>query len=148
MFMGDCGSLMIGMIIGIYTLHYLSSKPLTPNLRLFIPDSRVIFVSAVLFIPLFDTTRIIIIRILNGKSPFEADRNHLHHVLLDRGLSHLKASISLGFLNIFVLCIFFLISKEFSQIIVLIIMLLLYALITLMFYMLKRNPISKKVINA
>lgn len=148
MFMGDCGSLMIGMIIGIYTLHYLSSKPLTPNLRLFIPDSRVIFVSAVLFIPLFDTTRIIIIRILNGKSPFEADRNHLHHVLLDRGLSHLKASISLGFLNIFVLCIFFLISKELSQIIVLIIMLLLYALITLMFYMLKRNPISKKVINA
>lgn len=148
MFMGDCGSLLVGMMIGIFTLHYLSSQPLSPSLRLFVPDNRVIFVSAVLFIPLFDTVRIIVIRILNGKSPFEADRNHLHHILLDKGFSHLKASITLGILNIFVLFVFFFASKFLNQLNLLGIMVLLYALIALYFYKQKRALQIKKSLTA
>lgn len=144
MFMGDCGSLLIGMMIGIFTLHYLSSEPLSPSIRLFVPDNRVIFISAVLFIPLFDTIRIIIIRILNGKSPFEADRNHLHHILLDKGFSHLKASLALGMLNVLVLAVFFIASKFLNHLNLLGIMVLLYLLIALYFYKQKRALHFKK----
>jgi UDP-GlcNAc:undecaprenyl-phosphate/decaprenyl-phosphate GlcNAc-1-phosphate transferase len=46
-----------------------------------------------LIIPLFDTMRVFLIRIINGKSPFKADNNHVHHKLLALGLTHLKATL-------------------------------------------------------
>ncbi|MEN9332384.1 MAG: hypothetical protein RLZZ94_1474, partial [Bacteroidota bacterium] len=55
---------------------------------------------AILIIPLVDTFRIFLVRILNGKSPFEADRNHIHHNLLDLGLTHREAALTLYVINI------------------------------------------------
>src|SRR5205085_11274382 len=57
---------------------------------------------AVLIVPLLDTLRVFSIRILNGRSPFTPDRNHVHHLLLDRGLSHAAVTfvcvgINIGF---------------------------------------------------
>ena len=43
---------------------------------------------AILIVPLFDTLRVVGLRILNRRSPFSPDRNHIHHFLLDLGLSH------------------------------------------------------------
>jgi amino acid transporter len=43
---------------------------------------------AILFVPLFDTLRIFSFRILRRRSPFSPDRNHIHHLLLDKGCSH------------------------------------------------------------
>ena len=43
--------------------------------------------------PLVDTLRIFTLRILQGRSPFSADRNHLHHRLLKLGLNHLQTAI-------------------------------------------------------
>lgn len=142
MFMGDCGSLIIGLIIGICTLHYLSSTPLSAHKRLFIPENRIIFVTAVLFIPLFDTFRIIVIRIINGKSPFEADRNHLHHILIDSGISHLKSGIIIGIINITVILVFFVISTKMNDLAVTGIMFSLYALIALGFHKRKLKNLS------
>jgi UDP-N-acetylmuramyl pentapeptide phosphotransferase/UDP-N-acetylglucosamine-1-phosphate transferase len=48
---------------------------------------------ALLSYPMFDTLRVFIIRIKDKKSPFTADRNHIHHKLIDLGLSHIKASL-------------------------------------------------------
>jgi len=43
---------------------------------------------AILIVPLFDTLRVFAIRMLRGRSPFSADRNHIHHYLLELKLNH------------------------------------------------------------
>jgi UDP-N-acetylmuramyl pentapeptide phosphotransferase/UDP-N-acetylglucosamine-1-phosphate transferase len=43
---------------------------------------------SILMIPLLDTLRVFSVRIFRGRSPFSPDRNHIHHLLLDRGLNH------------------------------------------------------------
>ncbi|HBE43303.1 MAG TPA: undecaprenyl/decaprenyl-phosphate alpha-N-acetylglucosaminyl 1-phosphate transferase, partial [Bacteroidales bacterium] len=54
-----------------------------------------------LIIPLFDTLRVFVLRLGNGKSPFKADRNHIHHILLSMGLSHLRVTIIILLVNLF-----------------------------------------------
>jgi UDP-N-acetylmuramyl pentapeptide phosphotransferase/UDP-N-acetylglucosamine-1-phosphate transferase len=49
-----------------------------------------VFAIAALIYPLLDTLRVFITRALKGQSPFNADRNHLHHKLIDCGFSHVK----------------------------------------------------------
>ena len=50
----------------------------------------------ILALPLLDTLRVFGIRILHGRSPFSPDRNHLHHLLLDKGLSHTEVTVVLA----------------------------------------------------
>src|SRR5699024_4385563 len=64
------------------------------------PENRLLLVLAVLFIPTFDTIRVVIVRLLKGANPFEADNNHTHHLLLKMGHSHKKATFVLCLLNI------------------------------------------------
>lgn len=142
-FMGDCGSLVIGLIIGACTLHYLSTEPLGVAKRFFYPQNRILFVTAVLFVPLFDTVRIIIIRIITGRSPFEADRNHLHHILIDSGISHARSSMLIGCINLIVIFIFFSISNNLDNLVVGTIMFSLYLLIAFGFHRRKLRNLSK-----
>ena len=115
-FMGDSGSLIVGLILAFLTLKHLVMEPYTPALSYgFDPANRLLFLACILFIPTFDTLRVIIIRRMNGLSPFSPDRNHAHHVLLDLGLSHKKASFSLGLLNVVVIGIYFSLSNILSQ---------------------------------
>lgn len=106
-FMGDAGSLIIGLIIAFLTIKILAltaTSPLPVVDKL--PSNRILFVLAVLFIPIFDTSRVMLVRMLKGRSPFEADRNHSHHVLLDLGLDHVQASMALGGINLLVILCF------------------------------------------
>ncbi|RZK62302.1 MAG: undecaprenyl/decaprenyl-phosphate alpha-N-acetylglucosaminyl 1-phosphate transferase [Pedobacter sp.] len=113
-FMGDCGSLTIGLIIGLLTLRFLStSLPLTPQLNKV--ETRILLITAVLFIPFLDTFRIIIIRIMKRQSPFKADKNHLHHVLIKYGYSHFQASLLLSLIQVSTLLLFFLLSGKVSS---------------------------------
>jgi UDP-GlcNAc:undecaprenyl-phosphate GlcNAc-1-phosphate transferase len=96
MFMGDAGSLLIGLLmatsaisvtgtINPETLQTLGRSTLVPA---FIP---IILPFAVLIVPLLDFGLAVIRRLRAGKSPFSADRKHLHHRLLDMGHTHLHA---------------------------------------------------------
>ena len=68
---------------------------------------------AILFIPLFDTMRVMMIRIFKWKSPFSADRNHIHHRLLKLGLNHMQTTMVLVVANgLFILLIFLLQNLE------------------------------------
>lgn len=111
-FMGDSGSLIIGFIIGFLALKVLT-MPTQPFLHAtgFQPANRVPFVLAVLFVPLFDTFRVILIRLLEGRSPMQAGQDHTHHLLLKCGLSHVQASILLGAVNLIVILLFFWLLK-------------------------------------
>jgi UDP-GlcNAc:undecaprenyl-phosphate GlcNAc-1-phosphate transferase len=80
----------------------------------FEPASRPLFLLCILFVPVFDTLRVMIIRIFRGESPFSADRNHAHHVLLDLGFSHLKASLCLAIINLMVIISYLYLSSAFT----------------------------------
>ncbi|MCC5919279.1 MAG: undecaprenyl/decaprenyl-phosphate alpha-N-acetylglucosaminyl 1-phosphate transferase [Cyclobacteriaceae bacterium] len=76
-FMGDNGSLVLGFLLATVALLYIyySREPNAPIIAL-----------SIVGLPILDTFRVFISRILNGKSPFRPDKNHIHHVLLDKGL--------------------------------------------------------------
>jgi hypothetical protein len=65
---------------------------------------------AILIIPLFDTLRVFSIRIFNRRSPFSPDRNHIHHILLDRGMTHKAVSFTLIVVNIFFVAVSYFLS--------------------------------------
>ncbi len=102
-FMGDSGSLTIGLIIAILTIKLIESDRAQINSILLTEVSKPVYAIAVLIFPLFDTLRIFIYRTARGNSPFEADRNHIHHRLLDLGLSHPGTVMTLYAANIFMI---------------------------------------------
>jgi UDP-GlcNAc:undecaprenyl-phosphate/decaprenyl-phosphate GlcNAc-1-phosphate transferase len=98
-FMGDTGSLIIGLILAILAINFVELSFASP------PDafpfrSSPAMAIAILIIPLSDTFRVFIIRLLKKQSPFKADRNHMHHLLLDLGLTHRGVALTLYFVNI------------------------------------------------
>lgn len=97
-FMGDSGSLMIGLINSILVIKFIT---VADSQDVAIPVQAAVAIGfAVLIVPLLDTLRVFSIRIFNRKSPFTPDRNHVHHLLLDRGLSHTAVTVILTVVNI------------------------------------------------
>lgn len=92
-FMGDTGSLLLGVIIASIIIKYISFNLYAPEDLYF--GQAPLFALALLIVPATDTLRVFIVRILNRKSPFTPDMNHIHHILIKSGLSHLQASIFL-----------------------------------------------------
>jgi UDP-GlcNAc:undecaprenyl-phosphate/decaprenyl-phosphate GlcNAc-1-phosphate transferase len=97
-FMGDSGSLMIGLVNSILVIKFITVAN-SPLVSVPIP-SAVAVGFAILIVPLLDTLRVFSIRITKGQSPFTPDRNHVHHLLLDRGLGHVGITISCLAINI------------------------------------------------
>jgi UDP-N-acetylmuramyl pentapeptide phosphotransferase/UDP-N-acetylglucosamine-1-phosphate transferase len=90
-FMGDSGSLTIGLIMSILAIKLIEFDRVSmiyPLAQLTKPVVAIAF----LIYPLVDTMRIFIYRAFNGLSPFNADRNHIHHRLQKLGLSHRQTS--------------------------------------------------------
>ncbi|MBL4559909.1 MAG: undecaprenyl/decaprenyl-phosphate alpha-N-acetylglucosaminyl 1-phosphate transferase [Labilibaculum sp.] len=106
-FMGDTGSMIVGFMMTVLSLRLLS----VDESQLAIVNIKQLhllpILLAVLFIPFIDTTRVTIIRLLNKKSPFAPDRNHVHHILIDNGLSHLNSSLLLSAVSLIVFIIIY-----------------------------------------
>jgi UDP-N-acetylmuramyl pentapeptide phosphotransferase/UDP-N-acetylglucosamine-1-phosphate transferase len=85
-FMGDTGSLLIGLVSSIIVIKFINVSAST--LTSFPIEASPAVGFAILMIPLLDTLRVFGIRIIHRRSPFSPDRNHVHHILLDRGYSH------------------------------------------------------------
>ena len=85
-FMGDSGSLMIGLVNAILVIKFIN---IADTSYVLLPVSSAAAIGfAILIVPLLDTLRVFAIRIYNGCSPFTPDRNHVHHLLLDKGFGH------------------------------------------------------------
>ena len=99
-FMGDSGSLMLGYFAAFLILKFLSLQQtqIDPYYQI---ESAPGIALGIVMIPVFDTLRVFFIRILDKKSPFSSDRRHIHHLLLDSGLSHLQATLVLLLVNTF-----------------------------------------------
>ena len=106
-FLGDFGSLLIGSIVTYFIFSFLHSENqlITDNWI-----NRSLICVLLLIYPLSDTLRVYILRAKSGKSPFLPDRRHLHHKLIDKGYSHVKASSLIALLSISVLVLGFGIS--------------------------------------
>lgn len=135
-FMGDTGSLLIGFVIGVCTLRFLN----LPIERLSMANinyyNKFVLVFIILYIPFVDTMRVFLIRILKHRSPFFADRNHIHHIMIDyMMLSHIQASLLLALFNLLVF-IFFYIANLYISTITLFIVLFLFIIGTtlILFY--------------
>ena len=107
MFIGDGGTLMLGTLMAVMIFCSLSSKFGLEALE----DkgmSLIAFTIAVACIPVFDTLRVMTMRILRGNSPFKPDKTHLHHLFIDMGFSHLGAALSILLINASVVLIWLL----------------------------------------
>jgi UDP-GlcNAc:undecaprenyl-phosphate GlcNAc-1-phosphate transferase len=98
-FLGDTGSLVTGFVISILACRFLQLQLVADGLAGIESAPAVIF--GVLVIPLFDSLRVFILRIKDGRSPFKADRQHMHHHLLGLGCTHLQATLVLISVNLF-----------------------------------------------
>ena len=97
-FMGDSGSLMIGLVNAILVIKFINVAH-DPLVALPVTSSVAIGF-AILIVPLLDTLRVFAIRILKGRSPFTPDRNHVHHLLLDHGLGHAAVTFTCVGINV------------------------------------------------
>jgi len=97
-FMGDTGSMIIGFLIAFFSVRFISNTQTNPTSQFF--NCSPIVVLSIVFFPLLDTLRIFLIRlVIFKKSPFSADRNHLHHKFLDLGFNHIQTTSYIVILN-------------------------------------------------
>ena len=116
-FMGDTGSLILGYFIAIFSIHFLEIHPNVTDTSFTFSNHLALGLS-IIFIPFFDTIRIFLTRILKGNSPFQADKNHVHHLLLRIGFNHLEAtSILVGVNLLFILFTIFFQELPMNQLI-------------------------------
>lgn len=100
-FMGDSGSLLIGFILAIISIRFIELNKLTVSNPYPIFSATPAIAISILIIPFYDTLRVFFLRIMNRKSPFSADKNHLHHwLVVSLNLSHIQASLLLVVTNI------------------------------------------------
>ena len=102
-FLGDAGSLFLGTLIAIYLLHVLGEDFV---LKPYYKVNKPLLSMALIAYPLVDLLRVFIIRVYNKRSPFNPDQNHLHHILIKKGLNHISA---VGIIQIISLSILYLI---------------------------------------
>lgn len=120
-FMGDSGSLSIGLLLAFFAIR-ISNLPLDTE-----GSINPVFAMVVLAYPVIDTLRVFITRIYNGRSPFSPDRNHIHHILLDLGLSHGTSTILIVLFSLLFSVIAFLLRMNLNLSFIVLVLLMLFA---------------------
>ena len=143
MFIGDAGTLSLGVIFSVFVINIISSDPSTISAK---ENLGIIpFTLAVLCVPVFDTLRVMSARIARGKSPFSPDKTHLHHLFIELGYSHIGTTMSIIGINLFVvLCWFFAYKWGLSIDMQLYIVVALGFFVTFIFYPFVKKQIRKE----
>lgn len=93
-FMGDTGSMLIGLVNAVLVVKFIAVAQ-SPGVTVPVLAAPAVGFT-VLLIPLLDTLRVFGIRIFHQRSPFSPDRNHVHHLMLDKGWSHNTITFTLA----------------------------------------------------
>lgn len=97
-FMGDTGSMLIGFLVAFFVVRFISEAQIFRTSIYY--NSAPVLALSIVFFPLLDTLRIFFIRaVIQKKSPFEADQNHLHHNFLKLGYSHKQTTACVVIIN-------------------------------------------------
>lgn len=136
-FMGDTGSLLLGLINSVLVIKFINfaESPLTG----FPIESATAVGFAILILPLFDTLRVFGLRLLDRRSPFSPDRNHIHHFLLDLGLSHRQITLTLVLTNILFIGLAFTLRNLGPTLVIVILLLLAWSLTGIVFYLRQKS---------
>jgi UDP-GlcNAc:undecaprenyl-phosphate GlcNAc-1-phosphate transferase len=106
-FMGDTGAMVIGMLLAVLAIHFMSINAALPIDHPMKYTAIVSGTVSFVIIPLCDTVRIIVLRLLRGQSPFAPDKSHIHHALMRLGMGHSKTAIILASANgLFIVMVF------------------------------------------
>ena len=106
MYIGDSGTLMLGMLMTLMVFSVLT----TNNTDMSLVGSNfspVAFTLSLLSMPVFDTLRLMLTRIRQGKPLFRSDRSHLHHLYIEMNFSHVGATFCIMCRNMFVILAWF-----------------------------------------
>ncbi|WP_294247871.1 glycosyltransferase family 4 protein [uncultured Chryseobacterium sp.] len=106
-FMGDTGSMLLGFLLAFTSMCFIDifidrKLPGVPKYHL---QSAPVVAVAILILPIVDTLNVIIIRLAQKKSPFDADKNHIHHKLLKLNLTHRRSSFYIIVYYLFVVAV-------------------------------------------
>jgi len=88
-FMGDTGSLVLGFIIAVLCVQLMKINSIRP---VSVVPNIYVFTLGIVMIPVFDTLRVFGTRIWKGRSPFSADKTHIHHLITNKGFTHAFAA--------------------------------------------------------
>lgn len=143
-FMGDTGSLLIGLVCSILAIKFIESH------NVIAVDHRWAFKAVpavaigIMILPLFDTLRVFLMRALKGKSPFSPDRTHIHHLLIDFGLTHMQATGVLVVVNIFFIILVFALQDIGSLNLLALTIAIAIGLTALLYFSLQRKNINRE----
>ncbi len=126
-FMGDTGSLITGLLVGILTIKFIDTNPDAARMRF---NSAPIVAFGILIVPLFDTLRVFTLRVFAGKSPLHPDQNHIHHRLLAIGLNHLQATALMVISNILIIALVYFMQPKVNALVMLLILLVICSLLS------------------
>lgn len=141
-FMGDSGSLLLGLVNAMMVIEFINVADSVAGK--FPISSSVAIGFSILVLPLLDTLRVFAIRIARGRSPFSPDRNHIHHLLLDRGLSHRSVTFSCVGLNVALVAMTYIGRSLGSTALICMMIAVTYSLVGLLMY--ARRPATSLVI--
>jgi UDP-N-acetylmuramyl pentapeptide phosphotransferase/UDP-N-acetylglucosamine-1-phosphate transferase len=110
-FMGDTGALSLGFLFAVLGILFLNQAA-NPQHEIYKINAPVAMLIAVLFVPIFDTSRIIVVRLVKRRSPFEPDNNHTHHVLMRLGLTHRQVALALAGMNLLAIGLVLIFRKQ------------------------------------
>ncbi len=122
-FMGDAGSLLIGLISAVMAIKLIELNKFA-NVSSAVLYAIPALTVAILIVPIFDTLRVFVMRLLSGISPFRADRNHIHHRILRLGFNHLQTTAILSGVNLGAIAMVLLFSSFGNYILVVLIFLI------------------------
>jgi len=134
-FMGDTGSLVVGMILSILAINSIRYGLVTESIKLI--NKGPLLAIVLLAIPLFDSLRVFVVRIFKGKHPLSPGREHIHHTLLDLGFGHKKTSFILYFSSISIIVFSYFLLDVNVNVGIGILALISFILLYIPFYLLK-----------
>ena len=113
-FMGDTGSLLIGLALSVLAINSIKMGFVFDTHTL--PNKGPLLAIVFLAVPLFDSLRVFIARVSKGRHPLHPGRDHIHHALLKLGFGHKYTSIALYHTAIsFILCAYFLLNLNINS---------------------------------
>lgn len=113
MFLGDAGTMILGMLMSWFTVCLVSSGHSELYPRTDSDLNVVAFTLAVLSLPVFDTLRVMTMRMVHKRSPFHSDKTHLHHAFVSAGISHSITALSEIILNLLVVTVWYISANCF-----------------------------------
>jgi len=144
-FMGDTGSLLLGLICSILIIQFIEINRILPLEHPYSFQSVPAVAIGIMILPLFDTLRVFVTRAMRGKSPLSPDRAHIHHLLIDWGMSHMQATGILVFVNIAFIILVVSLQEIGNLNLLIVLFVLATGLSTSLYYTVRRKKAKKNL---